>query len=351
MNNRLNELQWKDDAASVISTTDSIATSIHTTKSATSKSRKKSNVPKRLSQWSRHKKKNKNRSTPKSEARTILMGHFYDQIEALNQRMATIPAATQKIQDTKEQVLLPGMSSAIEKRMDDQVCFLVNQTSKEALAIRTKLGYLQDETKALSEDASTTPKKKTKLDKSDIRIRIMLSSAVANQLMENLGAYQAAQQNYKIETREKLLRQIRMVQPAMTNDDIDAMIRHGEEDRDSLYQRTVLCNTGTSSAYVHHSIGSTHRNVVNKHSAILEIEQNIAVMHQLFLDLALLTRHQGKQLNRIDFQVQEAADYIEEGNENLCGANKEANKLRKKKRYLSLLATGVTAVVVIIIIL
>lgn len=47
---------------------------------------------------------------------------------------------------------------------------------------------------------------------------------------------------------------------------------------------------------------------------VLKLEASIAELHQMFLDLAFLVEQQGELLDRIDVQVQSAADYVEQGN-------------------------------------
>ena len=273
-----------------------------------------------------------------SKERSQLMETFYVQIEDLKTSLQTIPAATQNMQAITEQVLLAGLSSAQEQELDTHVRSVMSQTRQQALRIQTKLGELQKETETLTK----------KLTPSDLRIRTSLGSALAHKLVEELRLYQSAQQCYKVTTQDKLHRQIRLVVPAEATDDdvIDALIRNGH-DRDSLYQTAVL--QGSSS--IHPTIRSVHDRVANKHDAIVDIEHNVAMVHQLFLDLALLTEQQGALLDRIDVHMKQAVEYVETGNEELCEAHTLRKKWRKKRRFLILIAGAVTLVVVVVFIL
>ena len=51
----------------------------------------------------------------------------------------------------------------------------------------------------------------------------------------------------------------------------------------------------------------------------------------MFLDFALLTEQQGELLDQIEFQVKQANDYVEEGNEELVEAIEYQKAIRKKQ--------------------
>jgi len=69
--------------------------------------------------------------------------------------------------------------------------------------------------------------------------------------------------------------------------------------------------------------------VADKYQDVLTLEASVAELHQMFLDFALLTEKQGELLDQIEHQVQEAADYVDQGNTELV----EAIELQKSIRY------------------
>jgi t-SNARE complex subunit (syntaxin) len=46
----------------------------------------------------------------------------------------------------------------------------------------------------------------------------------------------------------------------------------------------------------------------------MKLERSVAELHQMFLDIALVTEEQGMLLDHIEYQLGSANDYIEEGN-------------------------------------
>jgi t-SNARE complex subunit (syntaxin) len=60
----------------------------------------------------------------------------------------------------------------------------------------------------------------------------------------------------------------------------------------------------------------------------------MAELHQMFLDFALLTEQQGEVLDQIEFQVNNAADHVEDGNVEIHTAIEYQKNIRKKQWYV-----------------
>jgi len=70
---------------------------------------------------------------------------------------------------------------------------------------------------------------------------------------------------------------------------------------------------------------------------VLALEQSVAELHQMFLDFALLTDQQGELLDQIEFNVKEAADYVEEANVEVYESIELQKKIRKKQCWIILI--------------
>ena len=69
----------------------------------------------------------------------------------------------------------------------------------------------------------------------------------------------------------------------------------------------------------------------------------MAELHQMFLDLALLVEQQGELLDQIDYQVCLAANYVEQGNQ-------EVYQKLHREEMCGLLGVGVSVLLAIIVI-
>ena len=67
---------------------------------------------------------------------------------------------------------------------------------------------------------------------------------------------------------------------------------------------------------------------------MLTLEASVAELHQMFLDFALLTEQQGELLDQIEFNVKNAADYVEEANVEVHEAIEHSKAARKKQWYV-----------------
>ena len=70
-------------------------------------------------------------------------------------------------------------------------------------------------------------------------VRENLCNTLTRKFMDEMTAYQKAQQNYKMDIANKIKRQVQIVKPDATDEDIDAVMR-SEGGRDALYRDQIL---------------------------------------------------------------------------------------------------------------
>ena len=276
----------------------------------------------------------------------LVRNRFYENIESIEKEInVKIPTATRNIETLTEQVLLLSTTDADkEQELDRQVCELVKRAGESAACCQTRLKHLQQET-----DAFCKGRTKCDLSPADIRIRQTLHAGLTSKLMETLRLHKAAQLVYKEQTEEKLRRQMRFVLEASNatlgdKKDLEALLESvsSPQDRNQLYQSLVLGKTFQISKKVQ----LVHDRVAHKYAIIEKIEQQVAVLNQMFLDFSLLALEQGQQLDRIDEQCNRANADLEAGNENLRKANFLQKRLRRKK--IRLVIAGVVVVVIVV---
>lgn len=153
--------------------------------------------------------------------------------------------------------------------------------------------------------------------------------------------YQSAQQKYKTDVKQKVTRQVQIVKPDATEDEIDAVMR-SEGGRDALYKEQVLAGG------VNDQVQTAYNKVAGKYEDVLAIEQSVAELHQMFLDFALLTEQQGELLDQIEHQVKEAADYTETANVDLVESIEYQKKIRKKQMWIILIVVGAIVVIMFV---
>lgn len=174
---------------------------------------------------------------------------------------------------------------------------------------------------------------------SEMRIRENMCATLTKKFMDCMKDYQKAQQAYKNDMKNKVKRQVQIVKPDASEEEIDAVMRSG--DPGSIYKSAILQGTADS-------IKDVYLNCQDKYQDVLRLEQSVAELHQMFLDLALLVEQQGEMLDQIEFQVRTAANYVEQGNEEVRKALKSQKSARKKK--CCLLFVGIAIILIIVLV-
>lgn len=66
-----------------------------------------------------------------------------------------------------------------------------------------------------------------------------------------------------------------------------------------------------------------------RHADIMKLEKSIRELHDMFLDMAMLVESQGEMIDRIEYNVEQAVDYIESAKQDTKKAVKYQSKARK----------------------
>ena len=162
-------------------------------------------------------------------------------------------------------------------------------------------------------------------------------NTLTRKFIDEMKAYQAAQQKYKTDIKKKVTRQVQIVKPDATEEEIDEVMR-SEGGRDSLYRERILAGG------VNDQVKTSYAKVAGKYQDVLALEQSVAELHQMFLDFALLTEQQGELLDQIEFQVKQAGDYIEDANVDVYESIEYQRKIRKKQCWIILIVIIATVV-------
>mmetsp|Transcript_4963 Transcript_4963/g.8883 ORF Transcript_4963/g.8883 Transcript_4963/m.8883 type:complete len:327 (+) Transcript_4963:175-1155(+) len=256
------------------------------------------------------------------------MKQFFDDVEAIKIDISAVADATKQITTLKDKAVL-ATSETEEANISDSIRTLVEGTNGRAKKCNNLLGLLKEENSNLKEKEKANP--------TDLRVRDNLVNTLLRKFINEMKRYQNAQQQYKTDVKKKVTRQVQMIKPDATDQEVDEIMR-SEGGREAFYQQQILTEND--------QIKTQYRAVAGKYQDILTLEASVAELHQMFLDFALLTEQQGDLLDQIEYQVGSAADYVEDANEEVHEAIVIQKKIRKKQCWILLIV-----VVLIIIVL
>jgi len=261
------------------------------------------------------------------------MTTFFKEVDGINADIKAVSKASKDIAVINEKSMR-ATTTAEEKVLSEKLGPLISTTNKRAKRTKTLLGLLKEETEKLKGEG--------KLNASDVRVRENMNTTLTKKFIDEMKSYQQAQQTYKTDIKKKVTRQVKVVSPDATEEDIDAVLK-SEGGRDALYKKKVLAGS------INDEIKTTYAKVAGKYQDVLTLEQSVAELHQMFLDFALLTEQQGELLDQIEHNVTQATDYVEEANVETHTAIEYQKKVRKKQCWIIVIVSIATAVVLIFV--
>ena len=164
---------------------------------------------------------------------------------------------------------------------------------------------------------------------------------LTRKFVEVMKEYQAAQTKYKTEMVKKAKRQVQIVKPDASEEEVDAVVRSGGADQ--LIQESILKGEASE------SVKSMCDSVTQRHNEIMQIEKSVLEMHQMFLDMALVVEQQGEMLDCIEFQVGQSLEFIEEGNAEMGQAIQYQKNIWRRRMYCFLFLALVVGLIVMVV--
>jgi len=275
---------------------------------------------------------NQNRSGGKN----VEMQEFFGDVEIVKANIVIIKEATRKIAEINQNVL-QATTTDREQDFSHELEPLVKSTNKKATIAKQLLQRLNEDTarKETSSNAGNqTP---------EIRIRKNLTNTLTRKFVDVMKEYQNAQTKYKTDIKKKVKRQVQIVKPDATTEEIDAVFKSGGGAGEVL-KSAIL--TGEAAD----SIRNAYQNVADKYQDVLTLEASVAELHQMFLDFALLTEKQGELLDQIEHQVKDASEYIDEGNAEMVQAIEIQKSIRYKQCCIAMIIIIIIGIIVALVV-
>jgi len=262
------------------------------------------------------------------------MSSFFSEVDRVNADIKAIAKASKEIDSINEQSMR-STTTAEEQKLSKKLGPLIGTTNKSAKRTKDVLGLLKQETDKLKDEG--------KLNASNVRVRENMNTTLTKKFIDEMKIYQQSQQKYKTDIKKKVKRQVQVIKPDATDEEIDDVMK-SEGGRDALYKQSILAGG------VNDQIKTTYAKVAGKYQDVLTLEQSVAELHQMFLDFALLTEQQGELLDQIEFNVTQATDYVEEANVETHTAIEYQKSIRKKQCWILLIVAVAAAIVIFFIV-
>ncbi|CAE7677949.1 Stx3, partial [Symbiodinium microadriaticum] len=167
---------------------------------------------------------------------------------------------------------------------------IITDTNKRAALAKQLLQRLREDCDGIKSSPSTSQK-----EANELRIRENLINTLTRKFVDVMKSYQNAQQKFKLDIKKKMKRQIQIVKPDATPEEIDEVIISGGG-AGEIFKNVILKGTPSD------SVRNATRNVQDKYQDVMRLEASVAQLHEMFVDFAQLTEQQGELLDQIEFQ-------------------------------------------------
>ncbi|EIE86947.1 hypothetical protein RO3G_11658 [Rhizopus delemar RA 99-880] len=128
---------------------------------------------------------------------------------------------------------------------------------------------------------------------SDTRMRKQQVAALKKRFLDTIQRYQDVERNYQLRYRQRIERQIRIVKPDATQEEVDSII--DSDGPPQIFAQSEL--------------------------------------HQLFMDMSMMVEQQGETLTTIENHAEQTEGHIKEGNTFISKAIQSAKSTRTYANY------------------
>ncbi|XP_014480618.1 PREDICTED: syntaxin-1A isoform X3 [Dinoponera quadriceps] len=258
-------------------------------------------------------------------AQDDFMTEFFAEVEDIREMIDRIQTNVDDVKKKHSAILsAPTTDEKIKMELED----LMSDIKKTANKVRAKL-------KVIEQNIET--EEHTNKSSADLRIRKTQHSTLSRKFVEVMTEYNRTQTDYRERCKGRIQRQLEITGKVTTNEELEEMLEQGNP---AVFTQGIIMETQQAK--------QTLADIEARHNDIIKLENSIRELHDMFMDMAMLVESQGEMIDRIEYHVEHAVDYVQTATQDTKKALKYQSKARRK---LFLIAICVTILVIILIII
>uniref|UniRef100_A0A1I7TRN0 t-SNARE coiled-coil homology domain-containing protein n=1 Tax=Caenorhabditis tropicalis TaxID=1561998 RepID=A0A1I7TRN0_9PELO len=174
------------------------------------------------------------------------------------------------------------------------------------------------------------------------RIRQNQLELLKDNLNKLINLFNETHQDYKSRVSVRVRRQLQTVGQDLTDEDISRIMENSGSEQLFFREVNPLSVSGQAA----------YEDVKKRHGEIKDLENNIAMLEEIFLDLQHLTEAQDEMVTNIDNNVENGLEQVKQGSANVKTAVEyKKSAMRKKICVAAILITIVLILIIVAIIL
>merc|ERR1712242_335220 len=154
----------------------------------------------------------------------------------------------------------------------------------------------------------------------ELRIKKTQQSTLSRKFVEVMTEYNRTQTDYRERCKNRIQRQLEITGRTTTNEELEDMLEQGNS---AVFTQGIIMDTAQAK--------QTLADIEARHADIIKLETSIKELHDMFMDMAMLVESQGEMIDRIEYHVEHAVDYVQTATQDTKKALKYQSKARRKK--------------------
>uniref|UniRef100_A0AAR5P6V5 t-SNARE coiled-coil homology domain-containing protein n=1 Tax=Dendroctonus ponderosae TaxID=77166 RepID=A0AAR5P6V5_DENPD len=234
------------------------------------------------------------------------MNQFFQEVEDIREMIDKIQANVEEVKKKHSSILsAPQSDDKTKQELED----LMSDIKKSANKVRAKLKVIEQ-----GIDNEETNNKNS----ADLRIRKIQQSTLSRKFVEVMTEYNRTQTDYRERCKARIMRQLEITGRTTTNEELEEML---EQDNSAVFTQGIIMETQQAK--------QTLADIEARHADIIKLENSIRELHDMFMDMAMLVENQGEMIDRIEFHVEHAVDYVQTATQDTKKALRYQSRARR----------------------
>ncbi|XP_021927508.1 syntaxin-1A isoform X4 [Zootermopsis nevadensis] len=236
------------------------------------------------------------------------MDEFFAEVEEIREMIDKIQANVEEVKKKHSAILsAPQTDEKVKQELED----LMADIKKTANKVRAKLKVIEQ---------AVEQEEQSNKSSADLRIRKTQHSTLSRKFVEVMTEYNRTQTDYRERCKGRIQRQLEITGRTTTNEELEEMLEQGNP---AVFTQGIIMETQQAR--------QTLADIEARHADIIKLENSIRELHDMFMDMAMLVENQGEMIDRIEYHVEHAVDYVQTATQDTKKALKYQSKARRKK--------------------
>ncbi|XP_063620445.1 syntaxin-1A isoform X2 [Cydia splendana] len=245
----------------------------------------------------------------KRDTRSIAeFSNFVTNVEEIREMIDKIQANVEEVKKKHSAILsAPQSDEKTKNELED----LMADIKKTANKVRGKLKHIEQ---------NIEQEEHSNKSSADLRIRKTQHSTLSRKFVEVMTEYNRTQTDYRDRCKNRILRQLEITGRNTTDEELETML---EQDNPAVFTQGIIMETQQAK--------QTLADIEARHADIIKLETSIRELHDMFMDMAMLVESQGEMIDRIEYHVEHAVDYVQTATQDTKKALKYQSKARRDR--------------------